>query len=420
MRLIPERPPPGPSEPDFWYSPLRGPWLTAFLGSLLLIALTIVAVTGFLSHLAYAPDLGRNALIRRNGTFDWLLVDWPTGWPWLYALTQGLHVVVGFAAVPLLLAKLWSVIPKLFAWPPVRSPLHALERISLLALVGGAFFLFATGIANVQLYYPFRFNFVVAHYYAAWIFVAALILHVATKLPAIRRAYRTRGVLKPLIDDLRADGANAEPYEPHGLASPVPEPPTLTRRGLLAIVGVSSGALVVTTAGQAIGGPFRDLAVLAPRGGDLGFPVNKTAAAAKVTPAMTGATWRLELDGPAPRSFSRDELLGMPLATYDLPIACVEGWSSTQRWTGVRLRDLAALAGADPETFAEVRSLQPKGVLSHAALTPGQVGDARSLLALRVGGRDLSPDHGHPARIIVPALPGVHCTKWVASIAFRA
>jgi DMSO/TMAO reductase YedYZ molybdopterin-dependent catalytic subunit len=43
-----------------------------------------------------------------------------------------------------------------------------------------------------------------------------------------------------------------------------------------------------------------------------------------------------------------------------------------------------------------------------------------ALLALRVNGNDLSPDHGFPARIIVPALPGVHNTKWVTSIAFRA
>jgi len=43
-----------------------------------------------------------------------------------------------------------------------------------------------------------------------------------------------------------------------------------------------------------------------------------------------------------------------------------------------------------------------------------------SLLALRVNDADLSPDHGYPARIIVPGLPGVHNTKWVASIDFRA
>jgi len=39
---------------------------------------------------------------------------------------------------------------------------------------------------------------------------------------------------------------------------------------------------------------------------------------------------------------------------------------------------------------------------------------------MRVNGVDLSPDHGYPARIIVPALPGVHCTKWVRTIEFRS
>jgi DMSO/TMAO reductase YedYZ molybdopterin-dependent catalytic subunit len=38
---------------------------------------------------------------------------------------------------------------------------------------------------------------------------------------------------------------------------------------------------------------------------------------------------------------------------------------------------------------------------------------------LRVNGADLSLDHGFPARIIGPALPGVHCTKWVAQMSFR-
>jgi DMSO/TMAO reductase YedYZ molybdopterin-dependent catalytic subunit len=42
----------------------------------------------------------------------------------------------------------------------------------------------------------------------------------------------------------------------------------------------------------------------------------------------------------------------------------------------------------------------------------------RALLALKVNGADLSPDHGYPARIIVPALPGVHNTKWVGRMSF--
>ena len=54
-----------------------------------------------------------------------------------------------------------------------------------------------------------------------------------------------------------------------------------------------------------------------------------------------------------------------------------------------------------------------------ATLQANQIGDPDALLALRVNGADLSLDHGYPARIIVPALPGVHNTKWVGSIEFE-
>ena len=51
-------------------------------------------------------------------------------------------------------------------------------------------------------------------------------------------------------------------------------------------------------------------------------------------------------------------------------------------------------------------------------LNGGQLRDPDALLALKVNGADLSPDHGYPARIIVPAVPGVHNTKWVGGIEF--
>jgi DMSO/TMAO reductase YedYZ molybdopterin-dependent catalytic subunit len=66
-----------------------------------------------------------------------------------------------------------------------------------------------------------------------------------------------------------------------------------------------------------------------------------------------------------------------------------------------------------------VESLQPRGVLSQATLGRAQHTDDRALLALRVNGADLSLDHGFPARIIVPALPGVHCTKWVERLTWE-
>jgi DMSO/TMAO reductase YedYZ molybdopterin-dependent catalytic subunit len=405
------RRPPGPFAPAWWRSPLRGPWLTSVLGSLLLVAMVIVAVTGFASHAAYEPELGHNAIVARGRDFQPLVFDWPTQPAWLYALNQGLHVIVGLAAVPLLLFKLWSVIPRLFAWPPVRSPAMAVERLALLALVGSAFFQLATGVVNVELWYPFHFDFVVAHYYGAWIFVSALVVHVAVKLPVVVRAYRDRGELR---------GGLPEPPDPDGLAPIAPDPPTLSRRGLFALAGGAMLSVAAVTAGQSIGGRLRRIAVLAPRGGGTRFPVNKTAAAVRVTQDMVGDAWRLELRGPRPASLARDALLALPLHTEDLPIACVEGWSTTQRWTGVRLADLGRLCGASTGALCLVESLQPKGRFRQVTLSAGQVADERTLLALRVNGADLPLDHGYPARMIIPAAPGVHCTKWVSRLTFAA
>jgi DMSO/TMAO reductase YedYZ molybdopterin-dependent catalytic subunit len=413
--------PPGPFRPEFWRSPLRGPWLTSMLGSLLLPLLVIVGATGFLSHAAYQPDLGHNAILDPAHDFQPFIFGWPTSPSWLYALNQGLHVNVGVVAVPLLLAKLWSVIPRLFAWPPLRSPAMAVERASLLLLVGGALFEFATGILNVQVYYPWHFSFLQAHYYGAWVFLAALFAHVSVKTPVIVRAFRERGITRPLRQRLRDTAA--EPYDPDGLAPSNPAEPTLSRRGLLGLVGAGSLTLFAVTAGETIGGPLRRVALLAPRGRVFGtgpndFQVNKTASASGIPVAATGDSWRLALDAPQPLSFTREQLLQLPQHTYDLPIACVEGWTTTQRWTGVRLADLAEMAGAPPGMLMRVESLQPKGAFRQVTLNHDQSHDHRSLLALRVNGADLSLDHGYPARLIVPALPGVHNTKWVKAIRF--
>ena len=98
--------------------------------------------------------------------------QWPTRPSWLYRLTQGLHVGLGLILVPIVLAKLWSVIPKLFVFPPVRTPAQALERWSLIALVGGILFEIITGVLNIQYDYIFGFSFYTAHYWGAWVFIA--------------------------------------------------------------------------------------------------------------------------------------------------------------------------------------------------------------------------------------------------------
>ena len=416
---VPEEPPPGPTRPEFWKSPLRGPWLSSFLGSLMLPLIIICALTGFLSELAY----GDNSFLPDGGLgFSLFPFEWPAGWPFLYAVTQGLHVTSGVLAIPILFAKLWSVMPKLFEWPPVRSVSHLFERLSLALLVGGALFVFFTGLMNIQLYYPWNFSFIPSHYYAAIVFLAALALHVVLKYSTVRRSFAEQGVIRPMKYGLKQ--TVPEPYREDSTTALEPAAPTVSRRMMLATVGATSVGLGLMMVGQTfVGEPWRRFSLLAPRGRDYGdgpndFPVNRTADAANVTPEMAGPGWRLELKGGKTVSFSREELLAMPQHTYELPIACVEGWSTTQTWTGVRLRDLAIAAGAPGASSVLVKSLQEAGSFNEATLSSTQLDDEQSLLALRVNDVDISMDHGFPARVIVPALPGVHNTKWVSSMEF--
>jgi len=407
-------PPPGPFRPAFWRSPLRGPWLTAVLGSVLLVGIPILFVTGLLSYAAYNPDLGGgNDRTPGKGLFGFYLFTWPTDPVWLYRAVIGTHVLLGLTVLPVVLAKLWSVIPKLFAWPPVESPAKALERLSLVLLVGGAVFELMTGLMNIQLFYPWSFSFYTAHLYGAWVFIGAFVTHVALKLPTMVRALRARSLAR----ELRTGLAETRPEEPDefGLVAVSPAAPTMSRRGLLGLVGGGSLLLVGLAGGQTLGDRLRGTALLAPRGGsyDGDFPVNKTAASRGVTAADVGDGWRLDVvAGDRSMSLTRAELLALPQTTARLPISCVEGWSTTQTWTGVRLADLLDLVGAGPVDIV-VDSLQKGGAFATVRLAGNQVADPRSLLALEVNGEALSMDHGYPARVIVPAAPGVHCTKWV-------
>jgi DMSO/TMAO reductase YedYZ molybdopterin-dependent catalytic subunit len=262
--------------------------------------------------------------------------------------------------------------------------------------------------------------------YGAWVFTAGFVVHVTLKLPVMIRALRSRS----FIGELRTNLARTRPEPPEaGYLAPVaPAEPTISRRGVLAFAGAGSLLVAVLSVGQSLGGPLRWTALLAPHGQDVSggpgdFQVNQTVASTGITESETGAPWRLTLGnsaGTAPVVLDRSGLLRLEQHTASLPIACVEGWSTdNQAWAGVRLRELARLAGVTRPSSVLVQSLERGGAFSQVVLSAGQIMDQDSLLALRVNGADLSPDHGFPARVIVPASPGVHCTKWVASLTFR-
>jgi DMSO/TMAO reductase YedYZ molybdopterin-dependent catalytic subunit len=400
-------------------SPLRGPWFTAVLGLVLLVGMPVVALTGLLDRVAY----GAAAIPADVGLLQLPPFAWPTSPPWLFRLTQGTHVLLGLALVPVVLAKLWSVAPKLTAWPPARSLLDALDRATVLLLVGSTLFQIVTGVLNVQYDYVFGFSFYAGHHVGAWVFIGALVAHVALRFPALRRGLRSRSLRR----ELRTPTTAPEDAPGSDLVAADPRPPTISRRAALGLVGGGSLLVAGLSVGQVLDGPLRGTALLLPRGrttaaadgGPNDFPVNRTFTASGIARDATGPGWRLRVSGAREVRVDRAGLAALPQHTAALPIACVEGWSTEQTWTGVRLRDLAALAGVPQPAGAVVRSIE-QGPFAQADLHAGQAQHPDALLAVRVNGADLSLDHGFPARLIVPALPGVLCTKWVAAIDFRS
>jgi DMSO/TMAO reductase YedYZ molybdopterin-dependent catalytic subunit len=360
----------------------------SILGIALGVCFTLCFATGLVSHTLQHPP-------------GWL--EWPSRPAGLYRFTQGLHVISGTAAIPLLLAKLWTVYPRLFLPPPTR-PAEAIERISLVPLVGGALFMLFTGTANIAMWYPWPFFFPRAHYWGAWIIIGAIVVHVgargATARASLRRTRTTTGTLEAAHRSAR-----------------------LGRRAVIGWSAAASVGLCALTAGQTV--PFlRRLVLFAPRRPDIGpqsLPVNRTAAEAGVVDRATDEAWRLivETDDKELASFGLAVLGSLPQRRAELPIACVEGWSASAHWTGVSVIDVLAHASVTQFESVEVVSLEEDGLYRSSILNRRQARDRDTLLATSVNGEALDLDHGYPLRLIGPNRPGVMQTKWVTRLVVR-
>jgi DMSO/TMAO reductase YedYZ molybdopterin-dependent catalytic subunit len=381
-----------------FHSHLHSEWLAAVMGVTLGVSFTVCFLTGLVDYLAQHPPYWFHLPVRPVNVFR---------------ITQGVHVLTGIMAIPLLLAKLWVVYPNFFAYPPIRSVAHALERISLVPLVGGALFELATGVANIAYWYtPMPFNFTVAHFYVAWVTIGGLIVHIGAKLSLTRDVVSGRHTraAKEMV-------ANAEVT----VATKPAVTGGLNRRGFLAAVGGGAGVLLLTVAGETVA-PLRDLALLAPRNpitGPQSVPVNKTAIGAGVIKQATSADYRLVVDGNCqhPRSFSLAELRALPQRGAGLPIECVEGWSAAAAWRGVSLPFLLEMVGAPTGAKVMVQSIQSQSQLySNSVIDPEHAADLDTLLALELNGEVLDLDHGFPVRLIAPDRPGVLQTKWLRHV----
>ena len=95
-----------------------------------------------------------------------------------------------------------------------------------------------SGLANINLWYPWQFSFPVTHYWVAWITIGALVVHIGAKRATTRAGAARRPRRPSAADD----------------AEPTPTRPRVARdrRAFLAGVFATSGLLTLFTVGQTV------------------------------------------------------------------------------------------------------------------------------------------------------------------------
>jgi DMSO/TMAO reductase YedYZ molybdopterin-dependent catalytic subunit len=160
-------------------------------------------------------------------------------------------------------------------------------------------------------------------------------------------------------------------------------------------------------------------------------------------PRADNVTWKLTLEGMVarPRSWSVAELAAMPQHSVFATVECAGNGRSFLRekaagvqwgagaighaeWTGVRLRDLLQAAGLNANALEIVfegadRGTEPDHpapMFFSRSLPVAKALDPDTLIALRMNGELLEPNHGAPLRLFVPGWYGVASVKWLRTM----
>lgn len=132
------------------------------------------------------------------------------------------------------------------------------------------------------------------------------------------------------------------------------------------------------------------------------------------TPRTPLAEWSFRIDGllDEPLTWTWEEFLALPSETFSVDIHCVTKWSKLDTtWVGVSVDTL--LAGAETEA-AFVTAWSDGGYTTNLPLE--DVTGGRAWVVHRFGGEPLDPEHGGPARLLVPHLYFWKSAKWVRGL----
>jgi DMSO/TMAO reductase YedYZ molybdopterin-dependent catalytic subunit len=126
-------------------------------------------------------------------------------------------------------------------------------------------------------------------------------------------------------------------------------------------------------------------------------------------------TYRLLVSGRVdhPLSLSYDDIRCLPKVTAKVLLTCPGYFQDTATWSGVRIKDVLALAGVQPEAERIVQ-IAGGGYVSRVALNVALADE--SFLAYEWEGQPLPILHGFPLRSIFPSQPGSFWVKWLTEI----
>ena len=136
------------------------------------------------------------------------------------------------------------------------------------------------------------------------------------------------------------------------------------------------------------------------------------------TPRVDQATWSFTLKvGPRPvRTWNWEEFNALPRTRITRDIHCVTTWSKLDtRWEGVMVDDLLTAAGLTPPTdFLLAHSFD-----GYATNVPvADVIGGKGMIATHYDDLPLEPDHGGPARLVIPHLYFWKSAKWINALQF--
>ena len=136
------------------------------------------------------------------------------------------------------------------------------------------------------------------------------------------------------------------------------------------------------------------------------------------TPHQPLDSWSFAIHGlvDEPRSWSWDELRALPSETVTVDIHCVTKWSKLDTaWRGVSIDTL--LDGV--ETSAEhVIQYADGGYTTNLPLE--DVTGGKAWIVYEYDGEPLAPEHGGPARMLVPHLYFWKSAKWIRGLRLQA